>query len=184
MGRLVDVEDTTLLEWRIGGLPIVNEFLSRLGLQALLDAYVPMDPRAAVTPSASLLVLCRVLIIERAPLYKIGEWSASRPAVLLGLAETEALTDDRIGRALDALFDADRASMLTKLMCAAIETFDISVEELHNDATTLHMQGQYSSLTGDSPRATRVRFGHAKKPQICRLASPCTCTQAFGSSSG
>ncbi len=172
MTRLVNIDDTSFLERRIGALPIVNQFLSRLGLAALLDDYVPMDPRATLAPSASLLVLVRNLVVERAPAYKISEWVTDRPDALLGLApgENDLLNDDRIGRALDALFVADRASMLTKLMCAAIETFEISLDELHNDATTLSMQGEYSSSSANSPIAPRVRFGHAKeRPDLAQL---------------
>ncbi len=172
MTRLVDIDDTLLLERRIGALPIVNRILSRLGLEELLDDYVPMDPRATLAPSASLLVVVRNLVIERAPAYKITEWVAGRPEALLGLSpgENDTLNDDRIGRALDALFAADRASMLTKLMCAAIETFEISLDELHNDATTLSMQGEYSSSSANSPTAPRVRFGHAKeRPDLAQL---------------
>ena len=172
MGRLVDLDQTSLEQRRIGALPIVNRFLSRLDLETLFDAYVPVDPRATLPPSASLLVLVRNLVIERAPAYKITEWAAGRPEALLGLGrgEAEALNDDRLGRGLDALFEADRASMLTKLMCSVIETFQISLDELHNDATTLSMQGEYSSPTGDSPTAPRVRFGHAKeRPDLAQL---------------
>jgi transposase len=172
MRAQVDLDRTELIEWRLGAMPIVNRLLSRLGLEALFDAYVPGDPRATVAPSASLLVLLRVLVVERAPVYKIAEWARDRPAACLGLAEAEAeaLNDDRLGRALDALFKADRASMLTKLMCAVIETFAISVSELHNDATTIHMQGGYSGPRGDSPKAPRVRFGHAKeRPDLPQL---------------
>ncbi len=172
MARLVDIERTSLFERRIGALPIVNSFLSRLGLRELFDSYVPVDPRATLAPSASLLVLLRSLVIERAPVYKIGEWAAGRPEALLGLegGEIAALNDDRVGRALDALFAADRASMLTRLMTEAIESFEISLDELHNDATTLSMQGAYSSATGDSPAAPRVRFGHAKeRPDLAQL---------------
>jgi transposase len=172
MGKLVDLEKTSLEARRIGALPIVNRLLSRLDLEALFDAYVPMDPRATLAPSASLLMLVANLVIERAPAYKICEWATGRPEALLGLGrgESEALNDDRLGRALDALFEADRASMLTKLMCSVIETFGISLDELHNDATTLSMQGEYSSATGDSPTAPRVRFGHAKeRPDLAQL---------------
>ena len=172
MGRLVDLEQTSLEQRRIGALPIVNRFLCLLRLGELLDNYVPMDPRAVLPPSASLLVLVRNLVIERAPSYKITEWAAGRPDSLLGLGrgEAEVLNDDRIGRALDALFEADRASMLTKLMCAVIETFEISLDELDNDATTLSMQGEYSCASGDSPAAPRVRFGHAKeRPDLAQL---------------
>ena len=172
MGRLIDPEGASLEERRIGALPIVNAFMERLGLKDLLDAYVVGDPRAALPPSASLLVLVRSLVVERAPVYKIAEWVASRPEALLGLhrGEIAALNDDRAGRALDALFRADRASMLTALMTKTIKVFAISLDELHNDATTLHMQGEYSSSVGDSPRAPRVRFGHAKeRPDLAQL---------------
>ena len=172
MGRLVDLDGASLEERRIGALPIVNAFVERLGVQGLLDDYVVADPRASLAPSASLLVLLRSLVVERAPVYKIAEWVAGRPEALLGLhpGQIAALNDDRAGRALDALFDADRASMLTALMTKAIETFALSLDELHNDATTLHMQGEYSSAAGDSPRAPRVRFGHAKeRPDLAQL---------------
>ena len=172
MARLVDIDETSLLERRIGALPIVNQFLSRLGLEVLFDEYVPVDPRAMLAPSASLLVLVRNLVIERAPAYKITEWVADRPEALLGLApgENDTLNDDRTGRALDALFEADRASMFTKLMCSVIKTFEISLDELHNDATTLSMQGEYSSSAGNSSSAPRVRFGHAKeRPDLAQL---------------
>ncbi|WP_298447215.1 IS1634 family transposase [Ferrimicrobium sp.] len=172
MVKLVDIDDTSLLQRRIGALPIVNQFLLRLGLEVLFDEYVPVDPRATLAPSASLLILVRNLVIERTPAYKITEWVAGRPEALLGLSlgESNTLNDDRIGRALDALFEADRASMLTKLMCSVIKTFQVSLDELHNDATTLSMQGDYSSATGDSSPAPRVRFGHAKeRPDLAQL---------------
>ncbi len=172
MGRLVDIDSTSLEQVRIGALPVVNRFLTRLGLTNLLEQYVPRDPRATLAYSDVLLVLLQSLVVERAPVYKIGEWVSGRAARLLGLAEEElvALNDDRLGRALDALFRADRASMLTKLMCQAITIFEISLDELHNDATTLSMQGAYSSPTGDSPAAPRVRFGHAKeRPDLAQL---------------
>ena len=172
MGRLIDPEEASLEDCRIGALPIVNAFMERLGLKDLLDEYVVGDPRASLAPSASLLVLVRSLVVERAPVYKIAEWAALRPEALLGLApgQIAALNDDRAGRALDALFCADRASMLTALMTTAIKVFAISMDELHNDATTLHMQGEYSTSVGDSPRAPRVRFGHAKeRPDLAQL---------------
>jgi transposase len=172
VGRLIDPEEASLEERRIGALPIVNPFMERLGLKDLLDSYVVGDPRASLPPSASLLVLVQSLVIERAPVYKIAEWVAPRPEALLGLApgEVAALNDDRAGRALDALFRADRAPMLTALMTKAIKVFAICMDELHNDATTLHMQGEYSSSVGDSPRAPQVRFGHAKeRPDLAQL---------------
>ena len=45
------------------------------------------------------------------------------------------LNDDRVGRSLDALFDADRASLLTNIVLKVIKEFDI---ELSKAAQRLH----------------------------------------------
>jgi len=172
MGKLVDIDTTSLEAHRIGALPVVNRFFARIGLESLLCEYVPADPRATLAYADVLLVLLQSPIVCRTPVYKIGEWIAGREAGLLGLKEEElcVLNDDRVGRALEALFRADRASMLTKLMCQAISAFSLSLDELHNDATTLSMQGAYGSSAGDSPRAPRVRFGHTKeRPDLAQL---------------
>lgn len=172
MSRTLDIDATTLWDRRIGAAPIVDHFVERCGLGALFEDYVPMDPRAMLAPSVPLLALVSNLVIERAPAYKVAEWATLRSGALLGRREgaAGALNDDRLGRSLDNLFDADRATMLTALMTGVIKTFSIATDELHNDATTLSMQGEYTSLTGDSPRAPRVRFGHAKeRPDLAQL---------------
>ncbi len=49
MGKLVDIEDTTLLERRIGALPIVNEFVDPPSLSTRMYERIP----PANGPSAS-----------------------------------------------------------------------------------------------------------------------------------
>lgn len=51
------------------------------------------------------------------------------------------MNDDRVGRALDRLFDADRASLLTETVLVAVRAFDIDCSELHNDSTTVSFTG-------------------------------------------
>ena len=62
------------------------------------------------------------LAIGREPVYALGEWAAPLDPALLGLAEGEAglLNDDRVGRTLARLFDADRAWLLTRLVLDAV----------------------------------------------------------------
>lgn len=77
-------------------------------------------------------------------LYAIGEWAARLQPALLGLGEGDAafLNDDRVGRALDRLFDCDRASLLTETVLEAVRVFAIDCSELHNDSTTVTVTGQ------------------------------------------
>src|ERR1035441_4672265 len=50
---------------RLGPLPLINHFLQRLGLEELLDRYVPTDVRGAVSHARALGVLLRSIIVER-----------------------------------------------------------------------------------------------------------------------
>lgn len=128
-----------------GGLPLVNHFLDRLGLQDLLNAYVPhTDRRLLVPPSRTLGVLLRNILLSRMPLYSLPAWAQSFEPSQLGLApdESTGLNDDRIGRSLDRLFDADRASLLTEVVVRAVRECDVDWAEMHNDSTTVTFSGR------------------------------------------
>ena len=93
------------------------------------------------------------LLVGREPLYALGQWAAPFAPRLLGLApgEVDAVNDDRVGRALEALFDADRASLLTELVLAVVAEFGVEVAELHNDSTSISVSGSTGMRPG--PRA-------------------------------
>ncbi|MGH2843889.1 MAG: IS1634 family transposase, partial [Solirubrobacteraceae bacterium] len=71
------------------------------------------------------------------------------PALLrLSTEELGLLNDDRVGRALDQLFDADRASLLTELVLRAIAEFQVDCSQLHNDSTSITLYGDYRQADG------------------------------------
>jgi transposase len=162
---------------RLGPLPLINHFIERLGLECLLDLRVPtQDRRCAVTHAQALGVLLRSLIVEREPLYRQQETAVGFAHALFGLSsgQMEQLGDDRIGRALDRLFDADRAALLTEVVLAVGRKFDLRLTELHNDSTTVRFCGQYRNATGRRMRGRRapaIVFGHSKdhRPDLKQL---------------
>jgi transposase len=175
---MADVQENFQLETKtIGALPIVNQFLERLRIQEFLREYLGKpDPRCAIAPERVLMLLVRSLIVQRQPLYALGEWAGGMMPSVLGLnrAELGKLNDDRIGRALDRLFDADRLAMLTKLVLHLIETFEVEMDELHNDSTTLTLHGQYREADGRPMRAKatiQADRGHNKdhRPDLKQL---------------
>jgi hypothetical protein len=95
-------------------------------------------------------VLVRNLAAGRQPLYGLADWAAGYEPAQLGLAPGQAAlcNDDRAGRALDALFEADRASMMTALTLAAVRGYQVSAGELHNDSTSLALYGAYRPAGG------------------------------------
>ena len=162
---------------RLGALPLINHFLDRAGLPALLQRYLPAaDARARLAPAVAVQLVITNLLLGREPLYGLGEWAARFDPALLGLAPGEVglLNDDRVGRALEALFDADRASLLTELMLSVVAEFGIDTTELHNDSTSISVHGAYREATG-TPRGGKptpvITFGHSKdhRPDLKQL---------------
>ncbi|HEX5882320.1 MAG TPA: IS1634 family transposase [Actinomycetota bacterium] len=162
---------------RLGALPLVNHFWVRAGLPGLLARYLPVtDARVRLAPAVAVRLVVTNLLLGRQPLYGLGEWVARYAPAQLGLAadEVDAVNDDRVGRALERLFDADRASLLTELMLAVIAEFGIGTAELHNDSTSISVHGVYHGASG-TPRGGKptpvITFGHSKdyRPDLKQL---------------
>ncbi len=161
----------------LGALPIIQHFVSRLGIDDHLARWVRAgDASTRLSVAKVLGVVLRCLCLRREPLYALAEWAAPYDPALIGLAPTqrEILNDDRVARALDRLFDADRASMLTELMVSMIATFQIDCRQLHNDSTTVTFTGAYPHATGQTRggKATPlITFGHNKdhRPDLKQL---------------
>jgi len=139
---------------RLGPLPIINHFLQRIGLEDALDRHVPSDLRCAVTHARALGVLLRSIIIEREPIYRQQETVHEFGNGMFGINAEEMghLSDDRIGRALDRLFDADRAALLTDVVVAVGQHFGVKYDEFHNDSTSISFCGSYRVLAFVQPR--------------------------------
>jgi transposase len=162
---------------RLGPLPLVNHFIDRIGLESLLDRFVPStDGRAAISHAKALGVLLRSIIVEREPIYRQQETATEFAPAAFGLSveQMERLTDDRIGRALDHLFDADRAALLTEVVLVVGQNFGVSFQQFHNDSTSVSVCGQYRAATGRRIRgrtAPAICYGFSKqhRPDLKQL---------------
>lgn len=130
--------DTALRFERLGPLPLVNAFIERLDLEARLARFVPSAGRRVRLPFArALMVLLRSLLVEREPIYRQAEVVAGFAPAAFGLTPAQAphFSDDAVGHALDALFDADQEALLTDVVVAAADAFGVSLNELHSDSS-------------------------------------------------
>jgi transposase len=167
-----------------GALPLVNAFCERLQLDGILTEYLPhTDCRQKLPPARAIGVLVLNLLISRRPLYALGEWAAPWEPALLGLGAQQLplVNDDRLGRALDRLFDADRPSLVMAVVARAMREFDLRLEELHTDATTVTFHGQYRRADGRPVRGKPtvvITWGHNKdhRPDLKQLLYSLTVT--------
>ena len=94
-----------------------------------------------------------------------------------------SLNDDRVGRCLDRLFDADIPSLALAVVVHAVREFAVDLDELHNDSTTITFHGDYE--TADQERTLRGRlrlaitWGHNKdhRPDLKQLLYILTVTR-------
>src|SRR5437762_11857 len=141
--------------------------------------------RSRVSTATALLVLLKNLLISREPLYGVGEWAARHAPESLGLApgQLPALNDDRVGRSLDRLFDADIPSLALAAVAHAVREFGVELDELHNDSTTVTFHGDYESADRERTLRGRLRlavtWGHNKdhRPDLKQLLYILTVTR-------
>lgn len=143
--------------------------LKRLRIEEFLRKHLPREDRRSRVPTATaLLLLVRNLLVSREPLYGVGEWAARHDPRWLGLCDEllPALNDDRVGRSLDRLFDADVAALALDVAAHAIGEFDVTLDELHNDSTTVTFHGDYEDADRERTLRGRLRLavthGHNK----------------------
>jgi transposase len=159
-----------LTRLQVGPLPLLRSIIARLRLREILLEYLPASERQSF-PRADLVILLAVnLTLAKDPLYELTQWVASldlraldydpRPAAHFG--------DDRFARALDQLYETDRTSLLTRLVVAAIQAFEIRSERIHNDSTTVKACGR---IPGRTRTGLELRRGHSKdhRPDLKQL---------------
>ena len=166
----------TLHTERLGPLPLINHFIERLGLHDTLSRHIASDARCAISHASALGVLLRSIIVEREPIYRQQETVHGFADGMFGIGaqEMEHLGDDRLGRALDRLFDADRTALLTELVLAAGQRFGVRFDEFHNDSTSISFCGSYRGAGGRQIRgrsAPAITYGRSKahRPDLKQL---------------
>jgi transposase len=188
-GQLARSGGKTLRTYDVGVLPIINRILKRMRLSEILEECLPPgDARTRLSIHRGLLVLVRNILIAREPVYGIGQWAARyAPNQLdLGEEEVELLNDDRMGRCLDQLFDALDVGLVMKIVRHVIEEFQINLDELHNDSTSVSVYGAYSEAQEEGRsrgrRTLAITFGHSKdhRPDLKQLLYILTVTNDGG----
>jgi transposase len=170
----------TLTSTRVAARPVLDRSLRRLRLDAFLRGRLPREDRRARAPTATaLLLLLENLRVGREPPYGVGAWAARHDPARLGLtpAQLPAPNDDRVGRALDRLCDADVPALTLEAVAHAVREFGVELDERHNDSTTVTFHGDYETADRERTRRGRLRLavthGHNKdhRPDLKQLLS-------------
>jgi transposase len=177
-GKHAQADGLQLRSYDVGALPLLQRIVARMQLPRLLGDHLPRDDSRTELPTVTaLLVLVANLLMAREPIYGVGEWAALFPPDLLGLREQDLsrLHDDRLGRSLDRMFEGIGPTLIMAVVRHVIQEFALSLDELHNDSTTVSFYGAYDEAGQESEQRGRpthaITWGHSKarRPDLKQL---------------
>lgn len=143
---------------RLGALWVVQQYLKRLGVQEAIDSACPVEGQAKLTHGQVISVLVGNRLNSPAPLYQVGEWAKAYAAEEVFGTPATLLNDDRIGRALDAIYP-QLETLRGSIAWRAISEFGIDTAVWHWDFTSLSFHGAYEEQDAEGPQVT---YGHSK----------------------
>ncbi|MCK5198108.1 MAG: DUF4277 domain-containing protein, partial [Spirochaetales bacterium] len=142
-------ENRKIKRTRIAGLPLIREIEKKMNLRSILSQYIESNGNEIIPIADTLMLMIYNITLGRQPLYELSAWVNNLDVSIHGLHDYEllSLNDDRFARALDSLYKADRASLLTSIVVDMIKNFSIDLSRIHNDSTTVKACGKINGVT-------------------------------------
>jgi len=171
--------DLSMESLEVGPIPVLRHFFDRLQLNELLEQHVPdkkLGRRAIISHSHALSLMVSNVLTSREPLYGVPDWVGRHVPEHFGLSDAQQsslMNDDRIGRALDRLYEVEPASLMTAVIVRAVKEFKIDLSQIHNDTTTVTFSGGYEGQQDKEAkkRPPLITFGYNKdhRPDLKQL---------------
>ncbi|MEJ7814779.1 MAG: IS1634 family transposase [Rubrobacter sp.] len=166
----------------IDHLGIVAGIIDEIGLVEEIDHLLGTHSQEHVSSGQAL----KAMILNgsgfvSAPLYLFEEFflgKATEHLIDPGV-RPEHLNDDRLGRVLDKLFDADPSKIFVDVALRAARHFGVRTESVHLDATSLHLHGHYAHDNQEvEPEAIRITHGYSRdhRPELKQFVVDLMCT--------
>jgi transposase len=147
------------LEKQLGSLPVIADFSRRLDIAGIVDRACPMrDLPGSLSHGQVIEALIANRLTSPKAMVAVADWAHAWAVDEVYGIDPDALNDDRLGRALDAL--ADRVDQVVGSIGAkAIDAFGIDVARCHWDMTSISLYGAYDQSDDAFPAPA---FGHPK----------------------
>jgi hypothetical protein len=146
------------VEKLLGALPVVASFCRRLDLAGIVDRACPVRQVATLTHGQVICALVANRLTSPAPLWRVEDWARAWAVQETFGIVPDALNDDRIGRALDAIAP-ELEQIVGSVGVQAIVAFGLEVARLHWDMTSISLYGDYQ---GPEEGFIAPRFGHPR----------------------
>lgn len=159
-----------LKRYNISGIPLIKQVSDVLGLKSLFREYISAYGNEKASAADALMLLIWNITLGRQPLYELSAWVKDIDPSCHGMDKdtVKSFNDDRFARALDKLYSADRATLMTEIVVGMIKKVGLDVGRVHNDSTTVKT---YGKIPGTTKTGLKMARGVSKdhRPDLKQL---------------
>ena len=139
----------------VGPLLLTNPLLRQMRIKEIVDRHCPPDVRLEIPVGEVIHALAANRLCSPQPLMHVAAWAHASGAELLLGTRAASLSDDRLGRALDAVF-AKRWNILAEVALHVCSRFQVDLWKVHYDTTSFHFTGAYDEQSPDPALAPEI----------------------------
>lgn len=143
---------------QLGALPVVASLCRQLDLAGIIDRFCPVREVAIASNGQVIEALVANRLTSPRPMVGIEKWAREWAVAEVFGIEADALNDDRIGRALDAIA-LEQERIAGTVGAQAIARFGLDVSRMHWDMTSISLYGAYEE---PEPGFPTPRWGKPK----------------------
>jgi len=142
----------------VGGIALIKPVLDALGLKEAVDRYCPMERGRGITHGQAVEVMIMNRLTSPTPLCHVEEWAKLYALEEACGVEADQVNDDRLARALDAVFHHIE-DIEADVALRAMLRYGATPELIHFDTTSLYFEGAY-----DESEVIRLGYSRDQKP--------------------
>lgn len=150
---MTPIDPTQLQSFSLDHHGIVAGIIDDIGLVDVINEEFGIHPQEAVSTGVAVkAMILNGLGFVSAPLYLFERFFHGKPCEhLLGPGVTpEHLSDDKLGKVLDKLYEADLTKLFVNIALTAASRYSVNLTSLHLDASSFSVHGKYESEPKDA----------------------------------
>ena len=168
---------------RLDHLGLIAAFCHEIGLPRLIDRIIPKYSEHNVSHGdAVLAMILNGLGFHSRTLHMFSDFFETKPISKLLAKDIEAhhLTDDVLGRTLDALYETDVSTLYQGIAEHVVDKLGLTTESVHLDITSFHVDGEYAQ--DEETKAIQLVKGDSRdhRPELNQVVLELICENQAG----
>ncbi len=170
---------------RLDHLGLIAAFCHEMGIPRIIDQIIPKYSDHNVSHGdAVLAMILNGLGFHSRTLHMFSGFFETKPISKLLAKNIEAhhLTDDVLGRTLDALYESNVSALYQCIAEKVVEKLGLKADSVHLDITSFHVDGEYKREDNDDSNVIQIVKGYSRdhRPDLNQVVLELICENQAG----